>query len=152
MTNVAFRRALATDLPAIVSLLADDALGQHREDTRSPLNAGYVEAFRAIDADPNQLLAVAALDQEVIGTLQISFIPGMARRGAWRGQIEAARIAAAHRRSRLGQQMFEWASAQCRARGCNLVQLTTDKERPDAHRFYERFGFVGSHIGYKLML
>lgn len=152
MRSLAIRRARAADLPAIIALLADDALGQHREDSSSPPNPRYVAAFEAIEADPNQLLAVATSADEVIGTLQITFIPGLARTGAWRGQIEAVRIAAAHRGSGLGQQMFEWAIAECRARGCSLVQLTTDRERPDAHRFYERLGFVGSHIGYKLAL
>jgi len=152
MTDVTFRRAQASDLPAIIALLADDVLGQQREDASSPPNRKYVEAFHAIDTDHNQLQVVATHGDEVIGTLQLSFIPGLARQGAWRGQIEGVRIAAAHRGSGLGQQMFEWAIAQCRARGCNLVQLTTDRERPDAHRFYERLGFVGSHIGYKLAL
>jgi GNAT superfamily N-acetyltransferase len=152
MRDVTFRRAQPSDLPAVIALLADDVLGQQREDASSPPNRKYVEAFQAIDTDPNQLQVVATHGDEVIGTLQISFIPGLARKGAWRGQIEGVRIAAAHRGSGLGQQMFEWAIAQCRARGCNLVQLTTDRERPDAHRFYERLGFVGSHIGYKLAL
>jgi len=152
MTGITFRRAQATDLPAIVALLADDVLGQQREDASSPPNPRYVEAFQALNADPNQLQAVATLDGEIVGTLQLTFIPGLARRGAWRGQIEGVRIAAAHRGSGLGQQMFEWAIAQCRAKGCHLVQLTTDKERPDAHRFYERLGFAASHIGYKLAL
>ncbi|MCC8983200.1 GNAT family N-acetyltransferase [Bradyrhizobium acaciae] len=152
MTRIVFRRAQPADLPAIIALLANDVLGQQREDASSPPNPRYVDAFESILADPNQLQAVAAVDDEVIGTLQLSFIPGLARIGAWRGQIEAVRIAEAHRSSGVGQQMFEWAIAQCRARGCNLVQLTTDKARPDAHRFYERLGFVSSHIGYKLML
>ncbi len=152
MTDVTFRRARPGDLPAIIALLADDVLGQQREDASSPPNPNYVDAFRAILADPNQLQMVATLNDEVIGALQLTFIPGLARKGAWRGQIEAVRIAAAHRGSGVGQQMFEWAIEQCRARACNLVQLTTDKTRPDAHRFYERLGFIGSHIGYKLML
>ena len=152
MTSVAFRQAQPADLPAIIALLANDLLGKQREDPSSPPNPRYVDAFRAILADPNQLLVVATLDDEVIGTLQLTFIPGMARLGAWRGQIEAVRIAEAHRSSGVGQQMFEWAIDQCKGRGCDLVQLTTDKARPDAHRFYERLGFVGSHIGYKLML
>ncbi|WP_420964534.1 GNAT family N-acetyltransferase [Bradyrhizobium sp. B120] len=152
MTSIAFRQAQAADLPAIIALLANDVLGQQREDASSPPNPRYVDAFDAVLADRNQLLVVATLNDEVVGTLQLSFIPGMARLGAWRGQIEAVRIAEAHRSSGVGQQMFEWAIAQCKARGCDLVQLTTDKARPDAHRFYERLGFVGSHIGYKLML
>jgi GNAT superfamily N-acetyltransferase len=152
MTGLQFRRAQEADIPAIIALLADDVLGRQREDASSPPNPDYVAAFRAIDADPNQLQTVAVLDGEVIGTLQLTFIPGLARKGAVRGQIEAVRIAAAHRGSGLGQQMFEWAIAQCRARGCSLVQLTTDRERPNAHRFYEKLGFVGSHIGYKMAL
>ncbi|MEZ2132945.1 MULTISPECIES: N-acetyltransferase family protein [unclassified Sinorhizobium] len=152
MSDVSVRRALLADLPAIIALLADDILGQQREDACSPPNPKYVEAFRAIDADPHQLQAVATLGNEIIGTLQLTFIPGLARMGAWRGQIEGVRIAKGHRGSGLGQHLFEWAIDQCRAKGCNLVQLTTDKARPDAHRFYEKLGFVGSHIGYKLTL
>ena len=152
MTRVAIRRARAADVPAIVALLADDPLGRHREDSGPRLNPRYVAAFQAIEADPNQLLSVMTLTDEVIGTLQITFIPGLGRTGAWRGQIEAVRIAASHRGAGLGQQMFEWAIAECRARGCDLVQLTTDKARPDAHRFYERLGFADSHVGFKLAL
>jgi GNAT superfamily N-acetyltransferase len=152
MKDVVFRRAEATDLPAIIAMLADDILGRQREDPSSPPNAKYVAAFRAIEADPNQLAAVATLDGEVIGSLQITFIPGLGRQGAWRGQIEAVRVAAKHRGSGLGKRMFEWAIAQCRSRGCTVVQLTTDKARVDAHRFYDRLGFVASHIGYKLSL
>ena len=106
----------------------------------------------AIAADTNQQLVVAVQGDTVVGTLQLSFIPGMARRGAWRGQIEAVRIAAPLRGSGLGHRMFEWAIDTCRARGCQLVQLTTDKTRSDAHRFYESLGFVASHEGYKLTL
>lgn len=152
MTDIVFRPAQATDLPAIIALLSDDVLGQQREDARSPPNPRYIEAFQAILADPNQLQAVAILREEVIGTLQLTFIPGLARKGAWRGHIEGVRISSAHRGSGVGQQMFEWAIGQCRAKGCDLVQLTTDRQRPDAHRFYEKLGFVGSHIGYKLTL
>lgn len=88
----------------------------------------------------------------MVGTLQLTFLPGLARTGAWRGQVEGVRIAAAHRGSGLGRLMFDWAIDRCRARGCSLVQLTTDRERPAAHRFYESLGFVGSHLGYKLSL
>ena len=152
MTDAVFRRATPPDLPAIVRLLAEDELGQRREEARLPLDHVYEQAFRAIDADPNQLLAVAVEGGEVVGTLQLSFIPGLARKGAWRGQIEAVRIASSRRGSGLGGRMFEWAIGECRARGCRLVQLTTDRQRPDAHRFYERLGFVASHVGYKLAL
>jgi GNAT superfamily N-acetyltransferase len=151
-SNVTFRKAEAGDLVAIVKILADDALGQHREDSSLPLADDYVQAFGAIDADANQFLAVAEIDGAVAATMQLSFIPGLARKGSWRGQIEAVRVASAHRRSGLGQLMFEWAIEACRAKGCHLLQLTTDKSRPDAHRFYERLGFVASHEGYKLAL
>lgn len=152
MTQISFRRAREADLPAIIALLADDELGRQREDNSHPLAESYRNAFKAIDADPNQFLAVATDDEILVGTLQLTFVPGLSRKGAWRGQIEAVRIAASRRSDGLGRQMFEWAIAECRARGCNLVQLTTDRGRPDAHRFYEQLGFEASHIGYKLAL
>jgi GNAT superfamily N-acetyltransferase len=152
MTQISFRRARETDLPAIIAMLADDELGRQREDTSHPLAECYKSAFKALDADPNQFLAVVTEDEVVVGTLQLTFIPGLSRKGAWRGQIEAVRIAGHRRGGGLGRQMFEWAIAQCRERGCNLVQLTTDRDRLDAHRFYEQLGFTASHIGYKLAL
>lgn len=152
MDNILFRSARLDELEAIIALLADDALGARRESVASPPAACYVAAFEAIAADANQRLVVAVDGATVVGTLQLSFIPGIARRGAWRGQIEAVRIAASQRSAGLGQHMFEWAIAECRARGCQLLQLSTDKGRPDAHRFYEKLGFVASHEGYKLAL
>lgn len=141
------RRATAADLDAIVALLADDMLGAGRE---KPGDPAYAAAFAAIEADPNQLLAVAEEAGRVVGCLQLSFIPGLSRLGMWRGQIESVRIAASHRGAGLGRRMFEWAIGECRARGCGLVQLTTDKARPDARRFYESLGFAASHEGMKL--
>ncbi|TPL85972.1 GNAT family N-acetyltransferase [Mesorhizobium sp. B2-3-12] len=152
MTNIQFRKAVAADLPAIVAMLADDPLGAGREDASLPLAQGYVDAFAAIDADPNQLLAVAVDGGAVIGTLQITFLAGLSRKGAWRGQIEAVRVADGRRSDGIGRKMVEWAIGQCKARGCGLVQLTTDKGRADAHRFYEGLGFTASHIGYKKSL
>ena len=149
---VAFRRAEAGDLPAIVAMLADDALGSTREDPRLPLAAAYLDAFAAIGADPNQLLAVAVEGGEVVGTLQLTFIPGLSHLGAWRGQIEAVRVASSRRGTGLGALMIEWAVEQCRARGCRMVQLTTNTSRSDAQRFYERLGFRHTHAGYKLSL
>jgi ribosomal protein S18 acetylase RimI-like enzyme len=149
---VTFRRAESRDLPAVVAMLADDALGSTREDPRLPLAAAYLDAFAAIEADPNQFLAVAEEDGAVAGTLQLTFLPGLSHMGAWRGQIEAVRIAAARRGSGLGAQMIEWAVEQCRARGCRMVQLTTSTSRKDAQRFYERLGFRHTHAGYKLSL
>lgn len=152
MSEIEFRRAQAHDLPAIVALLADDALGATREDPSMPLAPSYLEAFRAIEADPNQLLVVAVDGPEVIGTLQLTFIPGLSRKGARRGQIEAVRIASHRRSGGIGGKMFEWAIEKCRSRGCSHVQLTTDMGRKEAHAFYERLGFTASHLGYKMAL
>jgi GNAT superfamily N-acetyltransferase len=152
MTSVIFRRAIATDLPDLVRLLADDVLGAQRENPELPLDPAYRAAFDAIEVDPNQLLAVAVVDEDIVGTLQLTFVPGLARKGAWRGQIEAVRIASSHRGMELGERLIEWALNECRARGCQLVQLTSDKDPSDAHRFYDRLGFVASHVGYKMTL
>ena len=152
MSSLEFRRATAEDLPGIVALLADDELGRVREDSSEPLNARYINAFAAIDKDSNQLLTVVELDSELAGCLQLTFIPGLSRLGMWRGQIESVRIAASQRGEGLGRKMFEWAIEECRQRGCELVQLTTDKSRPDALRFYESLGFEASHEGMKLSL
>lgn len=151
--EISFRAATAADLPAIVAMLADDPIGRLRETPGDPPAPAYVSAFAAVDADPNQVLAVATLPGgEIAGTLQISFIAGLARTGMTRGQIEAVRIAASHRGLGLGHRMFAWAIGQCRARGCGLVQLTSDKSRTDAHRFYRSLGFKPVHEGYKLEL
>ncbi|MBB4349129.1 MULTISPECIES: GNAT family N-acetyltransferase [Rhizobiaceae] len=148
-----FRNASSTDLPAIITLLADDPIGATREVASKEMDQAYLEAFAAIEADPNQLLAVAVDDDgKVIGCLQLSFIPGLSRKGMWRGQIESVRIAASHRGGGLGAAMIEWAVEQAKEKGCGLVQLTSDKRRPDAIRFYERQGFVASHEGLKLDL
>jgi ribosomal protein S18 acetylase RimI-like enzyme len=152
MGDIHFRRAGRQDLEAIVDMLSDDRLGATREDVSRPLNAKYVAAFEAIDRDPNQFLAVVEDGSEVVGCLQLTFIPGLSRLGLWRGQIESVRIAAGHRGSGLGRAMFEWAIAECRTRGCGLVQLASDKSRIDAIRFYESLGFVSSHEGLKLSL
>ena len=152
MGEIAVRRAGQDDVAAIVAMLADDPLGATREDLSTPVAATYLEAFRAIDADPNQYLAVMTDAGKVIGTLQLTFIPGLSRKGALRGQIEAVRVVAGSRGGGLGQRLFEWAIAECRNRGCRTVQLTTDKSRAEAHRFYDRLGFTASHIGYKLAL
>ncbi|MEM7170308.1 MAG: GNAT family N-acetyltransferase [Pseudomonadota bacterium] len=151
MSEITFQKAALNDLPAILVLLADDQLGRQREDIGPPANAGYREAFEAIDRDRNQLLAVAKQGRDVVGCLQITFIPGLSRIGLWRGQIESVRIASKLRDSGLGRLFFDWAIARCRERGCGLVQLTTDKSRPDALRFYQSLGFEASHEGMKLL-
>ncbi|GAB3533645.1 GNAT family N-acetyltransferase [Arthrobacter tecti] len=147
------RRAMREDVPAIVALLADDQLGWERDSIANPGDAEpYLEAFDAIDDDPAHLLVVVVLGSSVVGTLQLSFLPGLARRGALRAQIEAVRVASSARNSGLGNQMITWAIGAARRRNCALVQLTTDKRRTDAHRFYSRLGFVTSHEGMKLAL
>lgn len=152
MTGLRFRHAEASDLPVLIAMLADDPLGQTREVVSDPPHPAYIAAFDAIDADPNQLLAVAERDGAILGCLQISFIPGLSRLGMWRGQIESVRIASHARGESLGRSMLDWAIETCRERGCALVQLTSDKQRPDAIRFYESLGFSASHEGLKRAL
>ncbi len=152
--TVTLRRAAAEDVPAIVGLLAADQLGATRDSVSSDEDLQpYLDAFGAIDADPAHLLLVAADDcEQVLATMQLSFLPGLARRGALRAQIEAVRVRDDHRSRGLGAALFHWAIEEARRRQCALVQLTTDKSRADAHRFYERLGFVASHEGLKLKL
>ncbi|HEY4163357.1 MAG TPA: GNAT family N-acetyltransferase [Dongiaceae bacterium] len=146
------RRATVRDLPAIIDLLVDDDLGKTREEPGPPPNPRYAEAFAAIDSDPNQLFAVVEEAGAIVGCLQLSFIPGLSLVGMWRGQIESVRIASSRRGGGLGRFMFEWAIAECGRRGCGLVQLTMNKSRIDALRFYESLGFVATHEGFKLAL
>jgi len=145
-----FRPARRSDLADIIGLLAEDELGSAREIVSDPPDARYVAAFDAIEADANQLLAVAVDGRDrVLGCLQLTFIPGLSRTGVWRGQIESVRVAKSARGTGLGSDFIEWAVARCAARGCGLVQLTSDKSRRDAIRFYEKLGFVASHEGLK---
>ena len=147
--RVLVRRAVVDDVPAIVQLLADDPLGRTRE---SADLATYRRAFARVDADPNQLLVVAVAEEEVVGTLQLTVIAGLSRGGALRGQIEAVRVRSDHRRRGAGADLVRWAVEEARRRGCAMVQLTSDKSRTDALRFYERMGFFASHEGLKLAL
>jgi ribosomal protein S18 acetylase RimI-like enzyme len=141
-------------VPAIVRLLADDPLGRDREVASPEPPAAYWRAFDAVDRDGRNLLVVAELDGEVVGTLQLTFIPSLTRRGGERAQVEGVRVDARYRdRDRgLGRSLLGWAVQQARARGCRLVQLTSDKRRPDALRFYESLGFRATHEGLKLPL
>lgn len=145
-----FREAVQTDLPAIVALLADDVLGKRRD--VAVVDDAYEQAFAAIDADPRNLLVVAEDDADVVACLQITYIPGLGRHGAERALIEAVRVRSDCRGQGLGARFMKWAIERARQRGCGLVQLTTDKSRLDAHRFYARLGFVASHEGMKLTL
>ncbi len=149
--GVLVRPAEDADLPALVALLADDQLGAVRESVDGGLEP-YRHALALIDGDPAHLLVVAAAGDDVVGTLQLSFLPGLSRRGALRAQIEAVRVRADRRGAGLGEALLRWALAEAGQRGCALVQLTSDSTRTDARRFYERLGFVASHTGFKLPL
>jgi ribosomal protein S18 acetylase RimI-like enzyme len=144
------RSATPDDLPSIVALLAADQLGAAR-DSADDLGP-YLQAFEAIARDPAHLLLVADADRQVVGTMQLSFLPGLARRGAWRAQIEAVRVAEAYRGAGLGRAMVSWAVEESGRRGCALVQLTSDKQRTEAHHFYAGLGFTASHEGFKRAL
>ncbi|WP_294039587.1 GNAT family N-acetyltransferase [Sphingomonas sp.] len=149
---VTYRDATENDLSTIVRLLAEDQIGGRRDDPGPPLDSVYAAAFAAIQADPNQRLIVAEIDGAMIGTMQLSFLPGLLNRGAWRGQIEAVRIAADRRDQGLGEQLITWAIERFRERGCYMAQLTSNNDRIAAHRFYERLGWQKSHAGFKLYL
>ncbi|SDM59861.1 GNAT family N-acetyltransferase [Streptomyces wuyuanensis] len=150
MSDLRIRPASPSDIPAIVAMLADDPLGAQRESLDDP--TPYLAAFARLAEDPNQHLVVADRDGRTVGTLQLTIIPGLSRRGATRSIIEAVRIHADERGSGLGTQLIEWAVEESRRQGCRLVQLTSDVSRTDAHRFYERLGFEASHLGFKLVL
>ncbi|MEU2248280.1 GNAT family N-acetyltransferase [Streptomyces sp. NPDC019224] len=150
MSDLDIRRATADDLAEIVALLADDPLGARRE---SPDNlVPYRTALGRLADDPNQHMMVAVRAERVVGTLQLSVIPGLSHRGATRSVIEGVRIHADERGSGLGTRLIQWAVDESRRQGCQLVQLTSDLSRTDARRFYERLGFVASHVGFKLAL
>jgi len=149
--DITLRRAESKDLPSIVDLLADDPLGSTREGTDAGYGP-YEHAFEEISADPRQLLVVAVDEEEIVGTLQLTVIPGLSRRGARRAQIEGVRVSQRYRSRGLGAAMIQWAIAESASRQCVLVQLTSDKSRVDAHRFYERLGFAATHEGFKMSL
>ncbi|MFY0592254.1 GNAT family N-acetyltransferase [Roseivirga sp.] len=146
-----FRKATEKDIPELVKMLADDALGQTREDFQDPLPIIYIDAFKEIDADKNQeLIVVENDDHEIIGTLQLSFIQYLTYQGGIRAQIEAVRIRKDQRGLGMGKKMFKWAIQRARDRKAHLIQLTSDKKRPSAIKFYEELGFTSTHEGMKL--
>ena len=150
-TNLTFRKATIEDLPEIVKMIADDALGQLRENFQMPLPQEYSIAFQKIASDPNQELTVVENDSnEIIGTLQLTFIQYLTYQGGIRAQIEAVRIRKDQRGKGVGRKMFLWAIEKSKERGAHLLQLTTDKLRPEAISFYENLGFKASHEGMKL--
>ncbi|MGI8387802.1 GNAT family N-acetyltransferase [Robertmurraya sp. P23] len=151
-TEITFRIANEQDLDNIVSLLTDDVLGIKRERYEHPLPNSYIKAFEAIASDPNNELVVACVGNEVIGVQQITFTPYLTHQGGWRATIEGVRTSASVRGKGVGTKLIKWAIQRAEERGCHLVQLTTDKKRSDALRFYERLGFKATHEGLKLKL
>lgn len=151
-TNLHFRPAAETDLAELVAMLADDVLGASREDATQPLNAAYFKAFTSIECDPNNELIVIERAGQLIGMLQLTFIPYLTHTGSWRCLIEGVRVHTDCRGEGLGTSFIQWAVERAKQRNCNIVQLTSDKKRPDALRFYEALGFTASHEGFKLRL
>jgi GNAT superfamily N-acetyltransferase len=143
------RRALRSDLPRLLELLAQGSTDPSRERETAP--GAYTQAFDTIDRDPNQVLLVGELEGEPVAMAQVTFIPGLTRGGAWRAQVEAVRVDERLRGRGLGTRLMQEAIALANKRGCRLVQLTSDKSRTDAHRFYERLGFTRSHDGFKFI-
>lgn len=150
MSDLYMRPATPADLPEIVAMFADDELGSSRE-TPGDM-APYLAAFERVAADPGQHVVVAERDGRLVGVLQLSVIPGLSRQGATRSIIEAVRVHRSARGGGLGTALIEWAVEESRRLDCALVQLTSDVSRTDAHRFYERLGFTGSHVGFKKQL
>jgi len=150
VSEIHIRAAEAEDVESIVAMLADDPLGRTRESPDDP--APYQAAFAKVSADPGQLLVVAESDGEIVGTMQLSFIPGLSHRGALRAQIEAVRVRSGKRGGGFGATMIKWAIEEARHRGCAMVQLTSNASRTRAHAFYERLGFEQSHKGFKITL
>jgi len=144
------RKTKRSDLPDIIAMLANDKLGAKREQFEVPLPQTYYDAFDRIDQDSNQNLMTIELEEEIIGTFQLTFIPYLTYQGGTRAQIEGVRIKDKFTGKGFGQKVFEWAIATSKKKGAHLLQLTTDKQRPEAKKFYEKLGFVASHEGMKL--
>jgi len=150
--DILFRLAMHADLPSIVRMLADDDLGSQRERYENPLHESYYSAFEKINNDSNHELIVAELDGEVIGTLHLVFLLSISFQGRLRAQIESVRVDKRFQSQGIGSEMMKWTMKRAKQRGAHVVQLTTHKSRVDAHRFYERLGFKGTHLGMKLRL
>ena len=150
--DVLFRLATRDDLPSIVRMLADDDLGSQRERYEDPLPETYYSSFEQIHNDPNHELIVAERDGEVIGTLHLMFLPSVSFQGGLRAQVESVRVDRRFQSQGIGSDMMKWSMERAKQRGAQIVQLTTHKTREDAHRFYEKLGFKGTHLGMKLSL
>lgn len=149
--DLSVRRAERGDLPRLLALLADDVLGRNREAAGST-DPAYAQAFDAICADPNQMLMVAEHEGDVVSMLQLTLIPGLSRRGAWRANIESVRVDSRLRSRGIGRWLISQALDEARRRGCRLAQLTSDARRTEAHAFYARLGFAATHVGFKCQL
>ena len=150
--DISFRPARRADLPSIVRMLADDELGSQREHYKDPLPEPYYSAFEQIDGDPNHELIVAERNGEIIGTFHMMFLPSVSFQGGLRAQVESVRVDKRFQSQGIGTEMMKWTMERAKQRGAHVVQLTTHKTREDAHRFYERLGFKGTHLGMKLSL
>ncbi|SNT13290.1 transcriptional regulator [Ekhidna lutea] len=144
------RIATREDVPYMVAMLADDKLGILREDYQIPLPKKYFDAFQKINQDPNQFLIVGVIEGEIVGTAQLSLIPYLTYQGGIRAQIEAVRVKSTYRGSGLGENLIQWMIQKARESGAHLIQLTTDKKRPEALKFYEKLGFNATHEGMKM--
>lgn len=149
---LSFRLATEDDVPAIVHMLADDALGATRENTSTEALPNYMQAFKKIRGDPSQELTIATINSEPVATFQLTFIQYLTHGGSMRALIESVRVHSAWRGRGIGRQVFAYAINRAKEKGCQMVQLTSDKQRPDAIRFYQGLGFVASHEGMKLTL
>ena len=145
-----FREAKEIDIKNLVKMLADDELGANREDVSETLNNRYIEAFQSIEKDSNNELTVVESSGELFGMLQLTFIPYLTHTGTWHCLIEGVRIAKTHQGKGLGSKFINWAIKRAKEKNCGIVQLTSDKQRPDAIRFYESLGFEATHEGLKL--
>lgn len=150
--EIEFRSAVIEDLESLITLLADDDLGKRREDQSSPINVKYMEAFKVIDKDPNNHILVAIFNKQIIGMLQLTYIPYLTHIGSWRCLVEGVRIHKVHRGQGIGEKLFDHANKLAKKKGCYMIQLTSDKQRPEAIKFYEKLGFRASHEGFKLEL
>ena len=152
MSRLTYRTAMCGDLPFLIGMIVEDSVVSTGDDPADALHDDYVRALKTITEDPNQEMIIAELDGEPVGCFQITYIPGLMRRGSWRGLLEVVHVRADKRNLGLGSEMMRWAIERCRERNCGMVQLTSNKKRVEAHRFYERLGFVKSHEGFKYYL
>ena len=150
--KITYREALESDLATLIKMLADDQLGADREDSSVPINSAYIRAFHSIEKDPNNELIVVEAEGNIIGMLQLTFIPYLSHTGAWRGLIEAVRVHKDYRNKGIGTHILKWAIGRAKEKECFMVQLTSNKQRSNAIRFYEKLGFKATHEGFKLIL